>query len=135
MNKEPFESPSIKSHRNQRFWQIFLPIILISLLVISFGSYYIVGGTQTRVWADISIIWISLPILMILLFSFAILVGMIVLMVQAAQKLPLLTRKVQRLFCLMEKKSIDATDSVLKPIFWINQMQAGIARIFKRTTR
>lgn len=135
MNKEPFESPYIKSHRKQRFWQIILPIILISILVISFGSYYIVGGSQTRVWADISIIWISLPILMVLLFSLVILVGMIILMVKAAQGLPLITRKVQRLFCLIEKKSCDTTYSIIQPIFWIRQMQAGITSFLKMFLR
>ena len=135
-NTKPFERPSMKNHRKQRFWQIFLPIILISILIFSFGGYFIaIGGSQTRVWADISFIWLAVPLLVIFLFMLAILVGMVILLFQITRKTPILTRRIQRIFCQIEKKSISMADSIIKPILWVNQSQAGISRLFKKRNR
>ena len=132
-NTKPFERQSMKNHREQRFWQILLPIILISVLVFSLGGYLItIGGSQTRVWADISFIWLAVPLLVIFIIFLAILVGMVILMLQVTRKTPILTRRIQRLFCLIEKKSISTADSIIKPILWVNQSQAGISRLFRR---
>ena len=73
----------MKRHRRQRLWQIIVPIILISIFILFVGGYFVLGGgSQTRVWADISIIWIVLPLLAIFLIAFAIIIGMIYLLKQ-----------------------------------------------------
>jgi hypothetical protein len=135
-NTNPFDRPSLKKHRKQRFWQILLPIILISILIFSFGGYFIsIGGAQTRVWADISIIWIVVPLLVIFIISLAILILMIIILNQAIRKTPLLTRRIHRIFYLLERQACNMADSIIKPILWVNQTKAGISSLFKRKNR
>ena len=131
-----FEEPSIKRHRQQRLWQIILPIILISLIIFSVGGYFVaIEGSQTRALADISIIWIILPLLLIFLVTFTVLIGMIYLLYKINRNTPLLTQKIQIIFSLIQQKSLHTADLIVKPVLWINQSQAGIVRLFKKNNR
>jgi len=132
-SSKPFDRPSIKRHRQQRLWQIILPIILISLIIFSIGGYFVaIEGSQSRVLADISIIWIIMPLLLIFLVALAVLIGMIYLLYKVNRNTPLLTQRIQRIFSLIQQKSLHIVDSIVKPVLWINQLQAGIVRLFKK---
>ena len=132
-NSKPFDRPSIKRHHQQRLWQIILPIILVSLIIFSIGVYYVAAeGSPTQVWADISIIWIILPLLVIFLLVFILLVGMIYLLYKVNRNTPLVTDRIQKIFSLIQQRSLDAADTIVKPVLWINQSQAGIVRLFRR---
>ena len=135
-NSNSFDRPSLKRHRQQRLWQILLPIILISLIIFSIGSYYVfTEGSPTRVMADISIIWIVLPLLVVFILALAILVGMIYLLYKVNRNTPILTQRIQRIFSLTQQKSLHIANSIVKPVLWINQSQAGINRLFKKINR
>jgi hypothetical protein len=132
-NSNPFNRPSMKIHRQQRVWQIFLPISLISLFIFFVGGYFVVvEGSQTRVWADISVIWIVLPLLVIFLIVLALLIGMIYLLYKVNRSTPIYTQRLQEVFRLIQQKSLNIADSIVKPVLWINQSQAGIIRLFRR---
>ena len=133
---KPFDRPFMKRHRQQRLWQIILPIILISLIIFSIGGYFVaIEGSQSRVLADISIIWIIMPLLLIFLVALAVLIGMIYLLYKVNRNTPLLTQRIQRIFSLIQQKSLHIVDSIVKPVLWINQLQAGIVRLFKKNNR
>ncbi|MFC2065217.1 hypothetical protein ACFLXB_09005 [Chloroflexota bacterium] len=130
-NSNPSDRPSMDRHRRQRLWQIIVPIILISIFIFFVGGYFVLGGgSQTRVWADISIIWIVLPLLLIFLIALAIIIGLIYVLNKINRSAPLFTNKIQKTFILIQQKTHSFTDSSVKPVFWINQSKAGIVRLF-----
>jgi hypothetical protein len=119
-------------YRRQRFWQIILPIVLVSLLVVVAGGITIsVEADLNRLWADISIIWLVLPVLLIALLFLIILIGMIYLMYKLTNGLPRLTRKAQNIFIRIEQETCRGSNSVAKPVIWIHQFQSGLKRMLR----
>lgn len=128
----PFDSPSLRIYRRQRFWQIILPIVVVSfLLVVAGGITISLDGELNRLWADISIIWLVIPLLFTALFLLILLVGMIYLLFKLTNVLPRYTRKAQHIFIRIEQETCRGSDSVVKPIFWINQFQSGFKRLLR----
>ncbi|HCC78145.1 MAG: hypothetical protein A2X25_04935 [Chloroflexi bacterium GWB2_49_20] len=129
----PFDRPTLRHHRQQRFWQIQLPIVLVSLLIGAAGGYTILAeGAQDRLWADISTIWLVAPMLFFALFLLAVLVGMIYLLYRLTKATPIFTRRVQNLFLRIEKEARRAADSAVKPVLWIHQFQSGLKYLLGR---
>lgn len=74
---------TLRLHRKQAGLQIFLPIILITLVALGVIVFLIVislrpnGAATHIVWADISTIWLLLPLILLSIFPAALLVGLI----------------------------------------------------------
>lgn len=129
----PFDRPTLRHHRQQRFWQIQLPIVLVSLLMGGAGGYTILAeGAQDRLWADISIIWLVLPVLFFALFILLILVGMIYLLFKLTKGAPNVSRRAQNLFMRIEKETRKGADSAVKPVIWIHQFRSGLKSLLGR---
>jgi hypothetical protein len=129
----PFDRPTLRHHRQQHFWQIQLPIVLVSLLMGVAGGYTILAeGAQDRLWADISIIWLVVPLLFFALFLLVVLVGMIYLLYRLMKGTPIFARRVQNLFMRIEKETRRAADSAVKPVLWIHQFQSGLKSLLGR---
>lgn len=89
----PKETPAFRGHRRQTFWQIQFPLILAGLIVIAVTVFLIVitaghGNTVDTHWADISLIWLILPVLAGSLIPLALLGGLIFLMAKLLGALP-----------------------------------------------
>lgn len=132
MGKLPsFERASIQDHKQQRFWQIILPIVLFSALIAVAGGLTVFAGAESdRLWADISIIWLLLPVLVISLILLALLAGSVYLMARLLAVTPNFTRKVQNLFHRIEKGTRKAADSAVKPVLWILKLQNNISKFW-----
>src|SRR5687768_18561260 len=84
---------SYLKHRKQRVWQIILPVILAAILFIALVVLVIIatsrGSGDTARWAEISTIWISLPIIFMALVLFIILAGIVYLLIRLLQIVPI----------------------------------------------
>lgn len=124
---DPFDKPSLQNHRRQRFWQILLPIVLFSGLIVVAGVFTVAAdGVQNRLWADASIIWLVLPMLFVALFLLVILIGLIYLLYRLTKGTPRITRKVQNIFTRIEQGTSRAANSAAKPVIWIHQFQSSL---------
>lgn len=70
-----FGTPAVKAHQQQRFWQILLPVILVSLLILGALLWLILtGGTATLNASNLSgvaVVFLALPFLLIALITLA----------------------------------------------------------------
>jgi uncharacterized membrane protein YciS (DUF1049 family) len=132
MNKyPPFDRPTLRLHRKQRFWQIIAPIVLFSLLIMAAGWMTVIAGnSQNRLWADVSIIWLVAPLLSVLLVLAVVLVGLIYLLARVTKGTPNITRRIQHLFYRMEKETRRAANVAVKPVLGIQQFQSGLKKLF-----
>ena len=129
----PFLRPSLLTHRRQRFWQIILPIVLFCLLIGVAGVYTIFAGKAiSRLWADVSIIWLILPLLFFVLLFLVLLIGMIYLLNKLTKNLLGISRKAQNLFTHIEHETCRVSNSVVKPFFWIHQFQSGLKSLMRK---
>jgi hypothetical protein len=131
----PVDSPTVRQHKRQLFWQILLPMILVVLFALAVGGLVIAasasGQGQPRLWADVSLIWLLAPMLFLafglVIVMFAIVYGMGKLL----QITPRYTGKAQGIFAQIPVWAHKIANGVAKPFIWIEQAGAAIRSIFK----
>jgi membrane protein implicated in regulation of membrane protease activity len=125
----PFESPTLRNHRRQRFWQIFFPFLVVAVLLLAAGVFAALGGA--RVWADVSLIWLVVPLLIFALLFLALLVGMIYLVARLTRGVPPITAKAQFYGRRISGGVRGAADKAVQPILWLEQIGATFAVLFR----
>lgn len=64
----PTDPSFVRRRRRQFFWQILAPVLLTTFLFMGLTVLLIVSGpAPTRLWADIALIWLLLPALLLAL--------------------------------------------------------------------
>ncbi|MBM3153481.1 MAG: hypothetical protein FJZ96_14960 [Chloroflexi bacterium] len=125
MQRPPIESPTLRRHRKQQFWQILFPLVLFTILILSGGGLVIAAGRgDARLWADISLIWLILPLLFLSLLLLALLGGLIYLLVCLKNATPRLAGRLQNFFVQVTAGTRRAADAAVKPILWLEQAGA-----------
>ncbi len=123
-------------HRRQRFWQIWLPLILAVLIVLGVAVWTVVsagtpGPTLTK-WSDVSAIWLILPVCLAGILFLALACVFIYLNARIYRGLPGLDRKIQAVFSRIEYGVKRAADQSVKPIVTVNGWSAGWKTLFDR---
>lgn len=92
--QETIKHESYLRHRRQSTWQIYLPIIIGSLLILAAAVivFLPVAGVPTGVdgsqYADAALNWLILPLLFLAVMILIIMVGLIILFAKILQTLP-----------------------------------------------
>jgi len=127
---------SYLKHRRQMVWQIILPVVLTSLLIVALIvliniATFNQGGDVAR-WAAISTIWIVIPIMFGLLIFLALLVGLVYLMMKLLNVTPTYTGMAQDYVHIGAGYVRRAADAIVKPVLQLNGILAGINAFFER---
>jgi hypothetical protein len=129
------DSPTIRTHKRQIWWQILLPMIFVTLLGLAAGGLTIAAGlsdaSRTRVWTDISIIWMLAPALFFALTGVAVLAGMIYAVARLTRATPRFTSRAQQVTGQVAAATRKAADGIAKPFVWFQQAGAVLKSIFK----
>lgn len=130
------ESPSLRAHQHQRTWQILVPLFGMSALIIAAAVLAVRGGTsQTRAWADISIIWMLAPLLIFALLLAAILAFMIYGFYRLISVLPRYTLRAQDLAFRLDSGARRIADGIARPFIWIRQVGAALGSFLSLGSR
>ncbi len=129
----PFESPSLRRHRKQRWWQILLPFLLTALIVLGGAALAAFGGGAggARLWADISLIWLILPALFFALLCLAAVIGLIYLLARLSRAVPPVTAKVQFFSRRVANGTRQAADKAVQPVVWLEEFGAMLKTLFR----
>lgn len=132
-DRPPFESLSLRRHRKQRFWHILLPFLLTAVIVLGGAALAAFGGGagQARLWADISIIWLTLPALFFALLCLAVVVGLIYLLARLQRAVPPVTAKVQFFSRRVAGGARQVADKAVQPIVWLEEFGAMLKTLFR----
>ena len=127
---------SYKRHRKQLVWQIIMPVVLTSLLIVALIVLINIatfrdGGDVGR-WAAISTIWIVIPIMLGLLIVLALLAGLVYLMKKLLNVTPTYTSLAQDYVYIAEGYIKRATEAIVKPVLQLNGILASINAFFER---
>ena len=125
---------SYLKHRKQLMWQIILPIVLTSLLILALIVLINIAafrdnGDVAR-WAAVSTIWIVIPIMIGLVIFLALLAGLIYLMARLLNITPTYTGLAQDYVHKAAGYIKRGADMVVKPIFFLDELGAGIKAFF-----
>lgn len=122
-----FERTSLHRYRRQRFWQIIFPILIFSLLIGVAGVITVFSSASSdRLLADISIIWLVIPVLVFSLIILALLVGLVYGMSKLISITPGYTRRAQDYFSRVEVGTRKIADSSMKPVLWLQKLNTKV---------
>ena len=130
--QRPLDSPSVHAHKRQFAWQILVPFLVVAVFIIIVAVLVATSpGSTSRVWADVSTIWLIAPMLVLALFFIIPLGFMIYGIAKLLQITPRYTGKVQDFFNLLSERTRGIADASTKPVVWFQQAGAIFRSIFK----
>lgn len=108
------------NHPNQVFSQVFLPFLLFSVMVV-FAGYFLFsslvsGNTEFRMWSDISLIVIFLPLVLLALPLLMVILAHILLVARIQQKVLAFGKKVNPVFNQITKAVANLANLSTKPL-------------------
>ncbi|MCS7010745.1 MAG: hypothetical protein N2049_04070 [Anaerolineales bacterium] len=123
----PEETPSLRAHKRQRLWQIWLPMIALTVLILAAALLVTLGGAgQTRLWSDISLIWLMLPLLAFGLVGLGLSGLAIYGMARLLRATPRLTGKLQFFAGQANVGTRRLSDKAVQPFIWIRAAGAAV---------
>jgi hypothetical protein len=123
--------------RRDVIWQIAVPLGVAVLIAIVLGVLVVIGNRATvqRPWADITLIFLSLPTLLVGLIVLAIVVGLVAGLVYALRELPYFFKIVQDFMALFSYRVQAGADKVSGAFLSIRAVTAGAQRVIKDVRR
>ncbi len=130
--------PSIP-HRRQSFWRIYFPLTVAGLIVVGLAVFAAVaagpGNSATAQWAEISTIWLVMPLIGTLLLFTAGVAGMIYLLARMIHGTPHVFRTIYGFFVLVNQKTTAILDGIAAPVIKVGQWNAGWKAFWRRFRR
>jgi hypothetical protein len=132
-NQLPDDSPTIRTHKRQFAWQILAPFLVMAGLIIAGAVLVVTGGTaRTGVWADVSLVWLLVPALLIAFGLIIVTITIIYGMSKILQIIPHYTGRTQIFFDRVSAGTRRVADGATQPFIWTKQAGAALKTFFKR---
>ena len=132
-NQLPEVRPTIRDHKRQVAWQILAPFLVMAVLIIAGAVLVTTGGAaRASTWADVSVIWLLIPALLVAFVFLAVLVTILYGMGKMLQIIPHYTGKAQGIFSRISSGTRRVADGTTKPFFWFKEAGAVVKSIFRR---
>ena len=129
----PVASPTVQAHKRQFAWQILVPLLVVVALVIAAAVLISIGAASaTQTWADVSTIWLILPMLVLTLLLVVVLGFLIYVVARLLQVTPHYSGRVQDFLGLFSSRARKIADGIARPFFWVHQAGAVLKSIFRR---
>ena len=126
------ETSTVRAHKRQLAWQILVPFCVVTALILVVAVLVATGtATTNRPWADVSTIWLIVPILTFALFFVVVLGFLIYGLAKLLQVTPRYTGKAQDFFALISSWARIIADGAAKPFIWFQQAGAILKSIFR----
>ena len=120
------------SHRREMLVQVTMPLVIAILILLAgvFGVIYSAtrGAEDVSRWADVSLIWLLVPVLLGALALFVVLVAVVYGMSKLLGVFPGYARLVQDYFLLAQAKARQVSDLLVEPVLKMRSRQAGAQR-------
>jgi hypothetical protein len=121
-------------HRREVFWQITIPVIIGVILIVGVAILIILASIGNFMvsskLADISIIWLIIPAMIISLIVALILAGLVYLVYMALIYLPGISFKIGGIFDIVRLKVRQFSDLAVKPVVGAKSSWAAVRALF-----
>lgn len=118
-----------RAHARQKLWQITFPLLLGVILALVFAVLAgLAQADNASRWADISLIFLLIPVMLVSLLFLVILAALVYLMVRVLKFVPPVALKVQNIFAQVEQRVRTGADLAVEPILrlqgWLAALRA-----------
>ena len=122
-----------RDHKKQSFWQILLPLGLVIILFILASVWVSLSSSSNQElglhWANVSTIFLMIPILLVSLIFLVILAGLVYGFSRLLSIIPPYFGQVIQLFNRVSEVILIATDKMVSPIFLVQSQSAKVKTI------
>jgi hypothetical protein len=131
--EHPINSPTIHTHKRQFAWQIMIPFLVESVIIVA-GAVLVVTGNDLNLgtWSDVSIIWVVAPWLLVMLLFLAVVITTIYGMTRLLRILPGISAKARSFFARIAGGTRLISDGAVKPFFSVHQAGTVFTAIVHR---
>jgi len=129
----PIGTPSYRKHKWQFVWHIIIPLVLAIMLAIVSGVYITnESADQISQRADISLIWLMIPLMCFSLIFLIVLVLLIYAIARVLKVLPTYTQRTQEIAKQVKHWVRKSSDAVVKPVLFFEGLLASLRLIMRR---
>jgi len=123
-------------HRREVFWQITLPstIVIFILVVLAWLFWNAQPGVQSK-WADISVIMLIIPMLLVALITVVIQAASIYGLVRLIQMLPVYSFRGFNLLIMIGWKADRIEDRIVRPFLEVRAIKASVQTLGRSLAR
>lgn len=123
-------------HRKEVFWQISLPIAIGSLILLAFAalSFTLEYGEASR-WADISLIWLIMPAMVVTLITCVMLAASIYALVKLIVVLPYYSLQLLNWLILVSRYVHQAGDRAVEPVLRFKSFSASARSLSRQISK
>lgn len=133
------DRPSYRKHRRDVTRQILLPIILATLIGLAFAGLAIFGAfgghAGVSLWADISLIWLILPMMFLALVILGLIGGMVYGLAKLLGVAPRYTGLAQYYALWLNTEIVLWTEKILQPVLNLKAWLGIFSNMPTRTRR
>lgn len=121
-----------EAHERQTFYQIYLPLIIVALLLIAIVVVALVAeNEQASKWADIALIFLIAVAMVVTLITIAVIIIVTFYLTRLTETSPYFFFEIQRITYIIEVRSKAISNSIVEPILKAGSFFAG-ARALRR---
>lgn len=123
-------------HRKEVFWQITLPILAV-VTILGLLAFLATGlaMSEASLWADISLIWLIIPMMVVTLLAMAILGGMAYAVIRLIQVLPGQFFRLYGGLLLVGAYIRNLDDKIVQPFLGVHSYSASTRALFRQLRR
>ena len=122
-------------HRKEVFWQVTFPVGVVILVLLAMGLMASIPGTSVSVWADISLIWLIVLMLIFTLILMFILAALAYLVIRINQAMPPYAFRAQGFFARLTGQVAQVCDKAVEPALRSHALSASLRRLGRSILR
>lgn len=132
----PKRNPETQArHRREVIWQVFIPMVggtavLLGACVLPVAV--VIQGGEVRRWADMSVMWLAVPVLVLSLIPLGLLGGAVYGLAKLLGALPGWMYQAQDVFDQLLAVTVRAADWVVEPVIRWQSFRASLAKVLPK---
>ena len=125
-----------RRHQKEMLWQVTIPMLIGSLILLAFAvlAAGIVPG-EARRWADISMIWLIVPLMLVTLLSLLFLAGSIYAVMRLILVLPKYSYQALGWLLLLGLNLQRLNDRLVEPFLRVHMASASMKTLGRRVSK
>jgi uncharacterized membrane protein YobD (UPF0266 family) len=124
------------SHRKQVLWQITIPLVIGVVIILIVAILVTTGSPQTAsLWADISLIWLIIPVMIASLILLVLLAGLAYAVIWLVRTIPGYALQAQNFMIMIAGQVERLGDMIVEPILRVNAFLASLQALSRSLRR
>jgi hypothetical protein len=125
-----------QSHRKQVLWQITVPLVIGAVIILILAVLVTTGSPQTAsLWADISLVWLIIPVMIVSLILLVLLAGLAYAVIWLVRTIPGYAMQAQNFMIMIVRQVEKLGNVIVEPILRVNAFLASLQALSRSLRR